>query len=344
MALAMAALGGSACSTTSSVLPTSQGPEPPTTAASAMSGAEGRFLTCEDAPLPAGKATEGWDERSSRFAAWLGSPRHSANDVVIRADSSAVVTGKFTYTLLHLDVEEEPVELWVDDCSGAFRLLDRRETNSDGRVRFRVRGADLPSVGRYRAVMRVAADNSFTEAHVRVLPAGTRFVVFDIDETISAEGIFGTLEDAFQSEHDERVREAAVEVTRARRYDQGYQVLYLSARNYSLTELTRRWLRENGFAPGTVVHTQDLRHKWPSNERTGEFKRDRIEELQAAGFEVVFGYGNASTDWYAYRAAGLSEDRILMLGEGGEGTGIVNFREHLAEIRSLPAARQPFLY
>ena len=330
-----------ACSTNSAFLPDrpspafEQGPD-----VSEARNPQGDLLVCDAAPEPGGLPTAAWERTRSGIAAGTGEPRHAANDALMRADSSAVVRAKFTYGLVHWDLAHEPVELWIDDCSGELRRVTDGRTDSDGRARFRLNAGDVPSTGSFRLLFRVVGDNSFTEATLRVLPRGTKFVIFDIDETISAEGVRGTLQDAFTSDDDERVRKGAPEVTRLRRFEQGYQIIYLTGRNYALTELTRRWLAENGFAPGTLLHTQELRAKWPGVSGVGEFKLRQLQELAVAGFEVVFGYGNASTDWHAYREAGLPPERILMLGDGGA----PDFGTHLREIRREGPAEQPFDY
>lgn len=122
-------------------------------------------------------------------------------------------------------------------------------------------------------------------------------VVFDIDGTLtpkpSASGIA-----------------RANAVNAARLYaDNGYKIIYLSARRRTLQSRIPKWLTKNGFPEGSIQVPQN------SNDSSDNaaFKTRILNEFKGNGWKLVGGYGDSDTDFEAYFAAGIAKDDIFAL-------------------------------
>ena len=125
----------------------------------------------------------------------------------------------------------------------------------------------------------------------------SRMVVFDID---------GTLTPRVQSIFSARPDAAAT----ARFYaDQGYHLLYLTARTRALQGNLRSYLRRYGFPAGDLVVPQSS-----ADEAAHDmFKAEVLEAYRMRGWEVVAAYGDSSTDFAAYAQAGVPRTRVFAL-------------------------------
>lgn len=310
-----------------------------------------RYHVCEDAPTPTGLPEVEWEHFSSGVVA-LGSPWHSAQDVVVGSGEPASVAGKFTYGSVSKDLEGERIEVWVDVCEGAYVRVGEGVTDSDGRVTVEVPTSLLPGVGRFGVYLRVMGDNSAARSTLRVLPAETRLVVFDIDGTLTTDDlelfedvIAEFFEPLLGGDYVPEARAGAEEAAWLRSM-QGYEVIYLTGRPYWLTGLTREWLAALGFPPGSLHVADSHGEILPTEGSVGAYKTAYLRELQGSGLVVDGAYGNATTDIYAYGQVGVELERTWILGKhGGEdgtqglGEGYV---EHLegAQAEAWPA--QPF--
>src|SRR5512140_1418033 len=63
-------------------------------------------------------AKTGWQHAQSQATALLGSPAHSAQDVIAADPSKVVIPGKFAYGDLSVDMVNERVRVYLDDCQG----------------------------------------------------------------------------------------------------------------------------------------------------------------------------------------------------------------------------------
>jgi phosphatidate phosphatase PAH1 len=306
---------------------------------------------CVGAPSPPAGAPAGWRHERSALVA-MGGPEHTSQDTLATTTHPTRIEGKFAYGVLSKDLEDERVEVFIDDCSGAYRRLGEALTDSDGRVSYEVAAADLPAPGTYGVYLRVAGDRTSARSTLRVYPPGTKLVVFDIDGTLTtkdAEIFEDAIADFFEpiarGDVVPEARAKAREVTQARAA-QGYPLVYLTGRPYLLTRLTREWLTTQGFAPGTLRVTSSSREVLPSASGVGAFKRGYLRRLTALGFTVEAAYGNAPTDAFAYAGAGVDPARTFIAGEhGGEGgTQAIgeDYAAHLPAAQAEPAPTQPF--
>ena len=306
---------------------------------------------CQSAPLPTDLPEEEWQHTRNK-AITLASADHSSQDALTTTTHGTRIEGKFAYGKVSKDLEDERVEILIDDCSGQYRSLGIEVTDSDGRIAFEIPTADLPAPGVYSIYLRVLGDNSSARSSLGVYPPQTRLVVFDIDGTLTtkdAEIFQDAIADFFEPIYSGDVvpesREGAVEIT-ALRAQQNYPLVYLTGRPYVLTRITREWLETQNYPHGTVHTTNSNSEVIPSEDNVGVFKRDYLLDLLDRDFILEMGYGNATTDIFAYGEANIPTSRTYIAGEhGGEGmTQVVgdDYLQHLPEAQMDPDAVQPF--
>lgn len=310
------------------------------------------FQDCTTGALPSDLREQDWEHTRSSIVAF-GDAGHSAQDVLAVPTKPTTIPGKFAYGTASKDLEDEWIEVWMDNCQGGYTKLGEQKTDSDGRIGLDLAAKALPPVGRYGLWLRVKGDNTSTRSTLRVLPEGTKLMVFDIDATLTTDDmeLFKDLLDDFfepiaKGDYVPKARESALEITHRRRLEQGYQILYLTGRPYLLTDSSRQWLADGGFAPGTLHLTDSVSEIYPTEGSVGDYKLAYLKHVQDLGLEVVAAYGNATTDIYAYEKAGLDKKTTFILGKyGGEsmtqalGDG---YTQHLEEIAAEPAATQPY--
>jgi hypothetical protein len=130
------------------------------------------------APAPAGD----WSSGSSSTIAALGSPAHSAQDVIVPVGTAVTLPGKFAYTAASIDLGDEAVLVYLDACAG-WELLGTGTTDGNGILAFPVTRS-LP-LGVYDVRFEVVGDASLTRSRIWVLPVGTHLAVIDIDGTMT---------------------------------------------------------------------------------------------------------------------------------------------------------------
>ncbi len=98
--------------------------------------------------------------------------------------------------------------------------------------------------------------------------------------------------------------------------EHGYQVVYLSARVPWYSNGIPEWLSKNGF-PSGPVHVAQTR---ADNRDPAPFKARQLAALIERGWDIVLAYGDSSTDFEAYAAAGIARDRVFALQRQGANT------------------------
>jgi hypothetical protein len=320
-------------------------PESPAPASALAAGAA--VARCLDGAAPGPAPARAWDNPRSALVA-AGLPGHSAQDVIAVAGEAAVIAGKFAYGALSMDLEGERIEVWMDDCSGGHVLLDTATTDDDGRISVSLSAGRVPPPGAYGLYLRVAGDGSAAEAVLRVHRPGTQFMVFDIDGTLTwhdGELFSELLAGLIGGSYVPRPRPGAIELTQLRSREQGYELIYLTGRPYLLTDITRRWLRQLGFAPGTVHVVDAVHDAMPTEAAVGTYKAVYLRGLGERRFVLHSAYGNATTDIHAYEQAGIAKSRTFIVGpHGGERDTVDlgdSYLPHLDSAAREPAADQP---
>jgi len=313
---------------------------------------EGRFRMCMSAQPPQGLDTVSWENILNGALSQTGAD-HSAQDVITVQGQPVDIVGKFAYGPTSKDLEGERIEVWMDDCSGSYRSLGEATTDSDGRIALELAAADQPPVGAYALWLRVMGDNTSTRSVLRVLPAGTKMMVFDIDGTLTTDDLelvedimIDLFNPILSGDYVPQARAGAADLTRLRRNTQGYILIYVTGRPYMLTGRSRQWLADLDFPPGSLHLCDDVADILPSNDAVGDYKAAYLNLLISQGFEISAGYGNASTDIYAYDQAGIPKERTFILGENGGLENTVDlgddYLSHIPQAESEPAAGQPF--
>jgi len=112
----------------------------------------------------------------------------------------------------------------------------------------------------------------------------------------------------------------------------------LSARHYLMNNLTRKWLYDNGFVPGTLKVTQSFFQTLPKHSQVGQYKTGELHGVKNAGLLITRAYGNTETDVFAYRNIGIKDERIFIMGKFSGSFGVVglgpDFTAHYKELTS----------
>lgn len=277
---------------------------------------------CENSSNPILNA-DGFNYWSSQILSTTLYPHHFASDVLAVNGYDAVVEGKFSYGPLGNDLAAEWVELWLDNCEGSTVQKGRLLTDNSGRARWTIPGNDLPAAGYYRVYMRVVGDNSSAEASLQVLAPQSRVAVFDLDSTLTVSDL-EPLKDFFCYDNNncsrQLLRPGAKETTLAREKE-GLHMLYLVGRHYTFTNWTKQWLGHQKFAAGAVILPQSITEVIPYESYVGEFKLQTLRALKNKGLSIECAYGNALSDIYAYKAAGIPDEAIFIVGQNGGAQG-----------------------
>jgi phosphatidate phosphatase PAH1 len=160
--------------------------------------------------------------------------------------------------------------------------------------------------------------------------AGNDVVVFDIDGTLTKDPLSST------------PHPGAVDAVKAYKA-KGYAVVYLTARWKPVQELyTRAWLALNGFPNQPLYMSSSL---LLSDSATVRYKTTTLSKIESGPPEVVYAYGDSSTDFQAYANAGVVASNVYALKRsgsascepGGWNSCLVDYTGHLPFIGLLPA-------
>jgi len=330
---------------------TPQGEKPDDGAADPAQPGRPQLGRCVDAPRPVFESPEKWQHPLSGLVA-MQPAGHSAQDLLLPEGEPVILRGKFAYGVFSKDLEGESIQVWMDDCSGEYKLLGEAVTDSDGRIALSLSADQVPAIGEYALHFRVKGDSSATAAVLCILPPQTELVVFDIDGTLTTsdtELISDVFTDLFtpilHGSYVPQARASARELTRLRA-TQGYQLLYLTGRPYLLTERTRLWLADLGFARGSLHVTDSNAEAVPNVAGVGTFKASYLTGLKKLGFVLRAAYGNATTDIHAYGQAGIDPQRTFIVGPNGGKANTValgdGYDAHLTDPQLTETVQQPF--
>lgn len=297
-------------------------------------GAAGE-AAADPCPPSAVPSAQGFRHKRSALWAASGPANHRGQDVVAPPGGRQLLVGKMAYGLVDKDLKDEDVDVLVqrgDSCSPWERLgvartsregaldADLLGTPDDGgRVLLEVPKAKRLPVGRHAVRLLVHGDETSADFSLWVVPRGTEVAVFDVDGTLTTgdDELWRQLAEEVEGEREEpEMQPGSRDVAKAWAA-RGVLPVYLTGRPDTLRMLTERWLREKGFPPGVLRHTDQLRQAVPIDESVGDFKAAVLKDLQSrAGLVVRAAYGNAGTDRYAYRKAGIPDARVHMVGAG----------------------------
>jgi hypothetical protein len=302
--------------------------------------------TTDFKPAPA-QGFSSWQNRlKTRVAA-----RHSTQDLIVLPGSDTTIHKTFAYGLIGWRLALEPVDLYADDCS-AWQPLGNQKTDLLGEIKTPYASAGH-GIGQYSIMSNVLGDGSVIQTTMRVLPPKTKFVVLDIDGTLTTKDtdmLQNVANDLYWplARHDyvPEVRAGAAELSHIW-HEKGYLILYLTGRPKIVRQDTLDWLKQFNFAPGTLHMTEHRMELLPRIIGVGKYKAAYLESLADMGYEFEYAYGDAATDLYAFKAAGIPRERTYWTGAEAlaDGAHIVqngDYRTTFDELRALPMAEQPF--
>lgn len=270
-------------------------------------------LTIKDLKLPKAKGF-GFSIDS---AFYKGGANHRARDVIARAGQDLTLHAKFTYKFLDKDMKGEKVDIYlVENCSKKFQKLGSVTTSYDdqnptienvrdsgGRIfpklsQLGIRGG-LP-IGRYQVFYVVPADNSYAESYIEVVAPNQKYVLSDIDGTLTSSELAAASHIINISPSAHPGAAEALGALAAR----GYKIFYLTARPEWLMPATRQWLKEKNFPKG-AIHTTDSKIG-AQGEAAIAFKKAQIALLKAqTGITPSYAFGNKQSDVDAFGESGI---------------------------------------
>ena len=126
-------------------------------------------------------------------------------------------------------------------------------------------------------------------------------VVFDVDGTLTPKSpaVFTVRDDAASAVHLYA--------------DNGYKIIYLSARNRSFQSHIPGWLKKHGFPEGSIQVPQTSL----DGSDHAAFKTRVLQEFKDKGWNLFAAYGDKSTDFEAYAAVGIDKDHVFALRVAG---------------------------
>ncbi len=157
------------------------------------------------------------------------------------------------------------------------------------------------------------ADGSCTISWNYLYAAGTQFVVFDIDGTLtlSDEEFLDQLAD---ETYVPKLMGGAVQLVQAW-VKKGYHPIYLTARAHDFRFDTRAWLDLEGFPRGAIITSVPGDSAQP-------FKTLWMKRMTATfGWDFVAAYGNMDTDIGAYQAVNIPNSELFIVGPYGGDLG-----------------------
>jgi len=143
---------------------------------------------------------------------------------------------------------------------------------------------------------------SLPNEYPQASPQQDKAVIFDIDGTLTPTPL-----------RFWQARDAAPEALRAFE-SKGRTIIYISARTLLLQWHIPGWLEENGFPTGYLFVTQNTEDR----SDPAEFKQRVLQELAAHGWQLELAYGDSSSDFAAYGAAGMDQDQVFALLRKGD--------------------------
>lgn len=294
--------------------------------------------TCDDAPPDPGERADWAHPIRSGATTTLGSARHRGRDLILSTTDAQWALAKLSYGANDDDLQDEDVDVWLQrDCAGAWEQLGTVRTSDDGEnatiygvedtggwVFFEVPESARLGVGRHRFHFVVKGDLTTADQLVEIVGPGARFVVSDVDGTLTESENAEVL--TLLNGPSPAVNPSAPEALTALA-SRGYRILYLTARPGWLTTRTHEWLDERGLPPG-LVHTT-FTFTGALNEAAATFKREELAALGATlGRPIDFGIGNRESDAAAYVEAGIVAEHRLLYQLDGDAMGGVVFDDY----------------
>jgi len=235
-------------------------------------------------------------------------------------------------------LENEWVSIYeysLDGNSESWGKIGRAITDSNGHIKYNIPDSIKLSVGLHLIKLYVEGDGTEADMYIQVLDSSKKYVVFDMDGTLTTSDFESVKEYAgefFNASYVAKMYDNANDVVRYYA-SKGYGIVYLTARPYWLSQESQQWFVQENFPMG-LIHSSagsDLL----LGESATTFKTDYLNQLKAEGIQFCYAYGNAVTDVEAYSNVGMDKKNIFTIGKdaGVDGsTPITNYADHLKQL------------
>lgn len=203
---------------------------------------------------------------------------------------------------LDLALSNEKVDIYIlkNSSTKEWQLLATEVTDKNGRLKYEIPTDKRLLQGTYSVKMVVRYDKTSLEFNLSVLPENTDTVVFSITGSFAA--------NISLSGSDPKVRAGAVDIARHWQ-DQGYLIIYISARPDKQKAKMTRWLAQHNFPLGMVFFSDGIRP---------DPIKQKLETLKSlvnnTKLKIRAAYGSQK-DISAYSSLGLSHDQIFITGK-----------------------------
>ena len=276
--------------------------------------------------LSPGEATESssGNKSSSSWFSWFGGksdPSHKTE--VSQVDQAeAPEVGGGDQPQVGLDIKEEP-ELSEDILGEKKMYRKTRRLSSDQLAKLKLkRGSNEVEF----SVTTAFQGTTRCRCHIYLWHHSDKVVISDIDGTITKSDVLGHLLPVIG--RDWAQSGVAQLYTKIR--NNGYQIMYLSARAIGQASITKDYLQslKQGdvclpegplfLNPDSLIHAfkREVIDRNPE-----EFKIRCLKDIQSLFQDknpFFAGYGNRANDAYAYRAVGIPVSRIFTINPAGE--------------------------
>lgn len=301
-----------------------------------------------DVPPPTPSPTVSWRNLTTRITVLKGAARHRGRDLFLREGDPQWAIAKFAYGFADDDLNDEEVEIFLLRNCTTWERLGTAITSRDraphatvegvedtgGRVYFRIPEDRPLGVGWHRVRFVVRGDHTVGEQWIRVVPTGARFVVTDIDGTLTTDenAQFVSLLTG-----NPPMANPGGALTLRTLAERGYEILYLTARPEWLEAVTHTWLRNNQFPRG-IVHTT-LGLTGATGAPALAFKTGELNAIRARfGYVPEVGIGNTDSDVSAYTMSSVrSRFYYRYAGDVMGGTRVDDYNALAASLRAVPA-------
>ncbi|XP_069134986.1 protein retinal degeneration B-like isoform X2 [Argopecten irradians] len=255
----------------------------------------------ESANLP----REKWLKRRTTIKVKNLQPNHRGNDVIVMEDTAQELSARFMYGSFDVtSLSGEKVDIHVmDQLTGEWKFLGTAVTDKHGRLNYTIPEDKRLHQGMHSVKIVVRGDHSCADFFLTVLPKKTETVVFSIDGSFTASMSI--------SGRDPKVRAGAVDVVRHYQ-DQGYLILYVTARPDMQHRKVVSWLAMHNFPHGMVAFMDGL-SKEPLRQKLNYLKG----LVSKAGIVYKGAYGS-NKDIYVYRELGLTSQQMFIVGKASK--------------------------
>jgi len=266
-------------------------------------------------------------------------PHHNGYNEIYTVGEKINIKAKFQYGDLRKDLEDENILIYhlnLNDEKNKYEYITEVKTNDDGKINYVFEKKSEMGFHLFKLIVKGDLSEANVLIHVIDKKSNNKYVVFDIDGTLTVSDKEISKEYYFELvdvNYSPKMYENAVDIVNYY-YEKGYNILYLTARPYWLSSNSQKWLDLNKFPKGILI-------TYPQSgiilgEKVKNFKYNILKSLKDKGIDFQFAYGNAKTDISAYSDLGLKKEQIFIIGKNNEDkkiTPVETYTKHLKELK-----------